>query len=202
MLKFIFFLPLFCIGLFSFGFNERKDSVKGKFILVSVTPNITGIYKLTPNHALGANTSVGVKIPINKKNNYSISAGFWYSPLSMGRKEFVFKNKDVYSFYYLSLPLRYQRKTKIVDFNFEITPLTLLKQNFIKSNIARKYNLNYSFDISKSIKIDKNHEMSFGLGFSSSRNVFYIFKSNEKKYYYRYYVFSSIAFLRLEFLFN
>lgn len=201
MSRFVFFLPFCCISLFSFGFNG-KDSVERKSLLISVTPNITGIYRLIPNHALGVNTSVGVKIPINKKNNYSVAAGFWYSPLSDGRLELAIKNKDVYSFYYLSLPVRYQRKTRIVDFNFEITPLFLLKQNFINTNVARKFNLNYSFDISKSIKIDKKHEISFGLGFLSSRNTFYLFKSNVKKYYYRYYVFSSITSLRLEFLFN
>lgn len=191
---------LFCsvLTLFSFGYNG-KDTVERKSLLISVTPNITGIYRLIPNHALGVNTSIGVKIPINKKNNYSISAGFWYSPLSKGRLEFAIKNKDVYSFYYLSLPIRYQRKTRIVDFNFEITPLALFKQNFINSNEARKFNLNYSFDISKSIKIDKKHEMSFGLGFiTTNRNLFSIYKRESLNYYGTFFI--SRLSLRLELL--
>ncbi|MES2836685.1 MAG: hypothetical protein V4667_04115 [Bacteroidota bacterium] len=195
MIKRVLFFSVcfFQIVLFSFGTN---DSLKRKSLLISVTPNLTGLYRLIPGHALGVNSSVGVKIPINKKSNYSVSVGFWYAPVNKGFKNFEFQIRDSYIFNYFSLPFRYQRKTKFIEFNFELTPLLLLHQNMI--NNERKYNVNCSFDLSKSIKINKRQEITFGIGVLS-RNLFSVYKRSLYGYSFS---FSNPIFLRIEYLFN
>lgn len=203
MIKRVLFFSVcfFQIVFFSFGTN---DSLKWKSLLLSVTPNLTGIYRLIPGHALGVNSSVGVKIPINKKSSYSVSAGVWCAPVNYDFTIRINNNlleiKDTRSFYYVSLPFRYQRKTKFIDFNFELTPLFLLHQNMIKNE--RKYNVNCSFDLSKSIRVNKRQEIAFGIGFLS-RNLFSVNQSSFGRYrFFNGAFFSNRISLRIEYLFN